>query len=80
MNKNFKYYILRDLDEKLLQRICSEVSEFILSSDFGDFYELVKINELQDFVVHKELRDRFDGIWTHQDGNKVNNKIKYHII
>ncbi len=59
------------MDEKLLQKVCSEVSEFILSSDFGDFYELTKINGLQDFVVHKELRDRFDSIWTHQDGNKV---------
>jgi hypothetical protein len=70
-----------------VQRICSEVSEFIISADFGDFYELVKINELQDFVVHKELRDRFDSIWTHQDGNKVrvfvnqtSNKIQNLII
>ena len=61
----------RDLDERQLQRICSEVADWILKASNGDHHELSEDRDIPDFVVHKELRDRFENIWTKQDGGSI---------
>lgn len=57
--------IERDIDEKLLQKICSEITDWLLHAQVGEYFDLSKIDGLKDFVIHKELRNRFDTIWTY---------------
>jgi hypothetical protein len=66
--------ILRDIDERQLQKVCSEVADWLLRSQPGDYCDLNSIKDLQPALVLKELRNRFDSVWTHQ----VENKVKYY--
>lgn len=63
--------IERDIDEKLIQNICSEVTDWLLHANVGDCFELSEIKNLQDFIIHKELRNRFDSIWTQQENSTI---------
>jgi hypothetical protein len=61
----------RDIDEGYLQRVCSQVADWVLRASTGDHHDLGNIKEIPDFVIHKELRDRFESIWTHTNGPNV---------
>ena len=63
--------IERDIDEKLIQNICSGVTDWLLHAKVGDCFELAEIKSLQGFIIHKELRNRFDSIWTYQENSKI---------
>ena len=60
--------VYRDVDERQLTRVSSEVAEWIVKASEGDHFEVNTIRDIPDFVIHKELRDRFEQCWTHQDG------------
>lgn len=62
----------RDLDEKQIQIMCSSITDWLLRASDGDFHELEAFKDIPDFVIHNELRGRFDEIWTHQNAeNKI---------
>jgi len=63
--------IERDIDEKLLQKICSEITAWLMNATIGECFELTEIKGLKSFIIHKELRNRFDSIWTHEEGSLV---------
>jgi len=63
--------IERDIDERQLQKVCSEVADWLLRSKPGDYSDLNSIKDLQPALVLKELRDRFDSVWAHQVENKI---------
>ena len=69
--------IERDIDERLLQKICSEITDWLLHAAVGECFELKEIKGLKEFIIHKELRNRFDSIWTHQEGPIVQIQIHY---
>lgn len=62
------------MDEKLLQNICSEITDWLLHASIGECYELTEYKNLKDFIIHNELRNRFDSIWTHQEDSIVKKK------
>lgn len=66
-----KIILYRDIDEKLIQNICSEVTDWLLVANVGDCFELAEIKNMQNFIIHKELRNRFDSIWTQQEDSTV---------
>jgi hypothetical protein len=47
------------------------VADWVVRAETGDHLDLGSIKDIPDFVIHKELRDRFDYIWTHQDGVRI---------
>ena len=55
-----------------MQKICSEITDWLLHATIGECFELSEIKNLNTFVIHKELRNRFDSIWTHDEDSKVN--------
>ena len=60
------------LNENKMNELLTEISEFIQTSNIGDIYELnTASTHLPDFIVHKELREKFDSIWTFQEGDKI---------
>ena len=72
-NQIFYAGIDRDLDEAQLQRVCSQVADWILRAQIGDVHDLggAIAKDIPDFILHKELRDRFDQAWTHYVENRV---------
>jgi hypothetical protein len=54
-----------------LQRICSETADWVLRANIGDQYEVKSDSDIPDFIVQKELRDRFEQIWTGQNGSSI---------
>jgi len=80
MNKHLFFAgIERDVDEKLLQKICSEITDWLLHATVGECFELTEIKGLQDFIIHRELRNRFSSIWTHQEGSLVRFRFFFEI-
>ena len=59
------------MDEKKIQKVCSAVTDWLLRADDGETYEMERIKDLSDTILHSELRKRFPSVWTHQDGNKI---------
>ncbi|CAF0716460.1 unnamed protein product [Brachionus calyciflorus] len=70
-NQIFFAGVERDVDERKIQRVCSAITDWLLRVDDGEFYEIERIREISDTILHNELRKRFGSIWTHQDGNKI---------
>lgn len=54
-----------------MQNICSEITDWLLHASIGECYELTEYKNLKDFIIHNELRNRFDSIWTHQEDSIV---------
>lgn len=56
----------RDLDEKSVQKICSKVAEWLVSTDEDSSMMLQKdeMEKIPMYVLSTELRGRFPGIWT----------------
>jgi hypothetical protein len=68
----FNSVLEKETDEKNVQRVCSEITDWLLRASIGDFHEVTsKACDLPDFILHKELRNRFESIWTHQNGTKI---------
>ena len=61
----------RDVDEKQIQKVCSDITDWFLRAKIGDLYEINGVKDLPEYVLHRELRNRFDSIWTHQNGYKI---------
>ncbi|XP_041348431.1 poly(A)-specific ribonuclease PNLDC1-like [Gigantopelta aegis] len=60
----------RDADEHYLQKICSQVAEWFVSSKMGDTLTVHCDKGCQtgdDYVVHSEIRNRFPSVWTVTD-------------
>lgn len=47
------------------------MTDWLLTASEDDIYEMDSLTELQDFVIHNELRSRFDDVWTYQRENKI---------
>jgi hypothetical protein len=56
--------------------MCSVVTTWLLNAEEGDFYEIESIKNLQNFIIHNELRARIVNIWTDErDGMIVVEKV-----
>lgn len=57
----------RNLDEKVIQSVCSDIAEWIIQGQEGDIFK-IEMNKdmktIKDYVWHIELRKRFPNIWT----------------
>ncbi|XP_046582765.1 pre-piRNA 3'-exonuclease trimmer-like [Haliotis rubra] len=66
----------REVDERVLQQLCSQVAEKFVTAKKGDTFIVQKTEEVQtisDYVLHNEIRNRFPSVWTSTDhmGNFV---------
>ncbi|XP_071092887.1 pre-piRNA 3'-exonuclease trimmer-like [Haliotis cracherodii] len=66
----------REVDERVLQQLCSQVAEKFVTAKEGDMFVVHKTEEVQsisDYVLHNEIRSRFPAVWTSTDsmGNLV---------
>ncbi|XP_061188367.1 poly(A)-specific ribonuclease PNLDC1-like [Saccostrea echinata] len=64
----------RDIDENLVQDVCSEVAEWHTKAEVGDSHTILKYDGARkikyNYVFQNELRSRFKDIWTSTDGDK----------
>ena len=51
--------------------MCSEITDWLLRATNGDLHEINGVKDLPEYILHKELRNRFDSIWSHQNGSKI---------
>ncbi|ESO97720.1 hypothetical protein LOTGIDRAFT_152814 [Lottia gigantea] len=60
----------REVDEEVLQKICSDIAEWFVKSQVGEVF-LIELDqntrEIKDYVLHTEIRNRFPNVWTHKD-------------
>ncbi|XP_067667980.1 pre-piRNA 3'-exonuclease trimmer-like [Haliotis asinina] len=66
----------REVDEKVIQQLCSHVAEKFVTAKEGDTFMVNRTEEIQtisDYVLHNEIRNRFPSVWTSTDhlGNFV---------
>ncbi|XP_056021406.1 poly(A)-specific ribonuclease PNLDC1-like isoform X2 [Ostrea edulis] len=64
----------RDIDENLVQEVCSEVAEWYTKAEVGESHTVLKNDGTRklkyNFVFQNELRSRFEGIWTSMDEDR----------
>lgn len=63
--------IERDIDEKVIQKICSEIADWLVTATIGECFQVSLAKSIQNYIMHQELRNRFDSIWTYDNENKI---------
>ena len=53
-----------------MRKNCSNITDWLLKANEGDIYECETI-DIENFVIHNELRSRFDQVWTFQQEEKI---------
>ncbi|CAH1801558.1 unnamed protein product [Owenia fusiformis] len=63
----------REFDERELQEYCSAVAVWLSKAKDGETFDLNvdKRNDVIEYIVHMELRQRFDTVWTRRQGDKI---------
>lgn len=55
----------------MIQKICSEITDWLVTAAIGECHEISLGKSVQNYIIHQELRNRFDSIWTHDNNQSI---------